>query len=88
MRLGRPRPPYIKEEREEAGGHEGARQGGVQLGFPILVGLPFLFQEGEGGKEMERKRKEGATPPPPSPIRTALGGATLWPSLSFSLTSH
>ena len=44
----------IKEGREEACGHEGGREGGVQLGFSILVGLPFLFQEGEGeGGEKE-----------------------------------
>ena len=52
-----------------------ARQEGVQLGFPILVGFPFLFEEGEGGMERERERKEGATPPPPSSIWTTLGGA-------------
>ena len=63
--LGCPLPTYIKEEREEAGGLEGARQGGVQLGFPILVGLPFLFQEGERGKERERERERGGRTPSP-----------------------
>ena len=57
--LGCPLPTYIKEEKEEAGGLEGARQGGVQLGFPILVGLPFLFQEGDRGKEREREKERG-----------------------------
>ena len=78
---------YIKEEREEAGGHEGARQGGLQLGFPILDGLPFLFQEGEGGKERERERKEGAVPLPLVQFGLPWGGA-LWPSLSYSLMAH
>ena len=59
---GAPLPPYIKEQGGEAAGQGGCAKGGVQLGFPILVGFPFLFQEGEGGKE--RERKEGAAPPP------------------------
>ena len=63
----------IGGEGEVAGGQGGRAKGGVQLGFPILVGFPFLFQEGEGGKERERGRKEGAAHPPPSPIRTAMG---------------
>ena len=53
---------------KEGGGggrpRRGAPIGGVQLGFPILVGVPFLFQEGERGKEEDRRRKEGAPPPP------------------------
>ena len=44
---------YIKEGEEEADGQEERAIGRVQLGFPILVGLPFLFQEGERGKEEE-----------------------------------
>ena len=89
MPLGCPLATYIKEGEEEAGGQGGRAKGGVQLGFPILVGLPFLFQEGEGGKQRERERKEGAAPPPPSPIRTALGGrATLSAALSYSFLAH
>ena len=56
---------YIKEEREEAGGQGGRAKGGVQLGFPILVGLPFFFQEGKRGKEEEREKERGGAPPPP-----------------------
>ena len=63
--MGCPLTTYIKEGEEEAGGQEGRAIGGVQLGFPILVGLPFFFQEGERGKEEEReKEREGAPPPP------------------------
>ena len=38
--------------------------GGVLLGLPVQVGFgpPFLFQLGEGGKEEEGRRKEGAPP--------------------------
>ena len=49
---------YIKE----GGGGQprrGAPIGGVKLGFPILVGVPFLSKIGEregGGRERERGR--------------------------------
>ena len=44
-----PLPMYIKEG---GGGRprRGVPIGGVQLGFPILVGVPFLFQEGREGR--------------------------------------
>ena len=42
---------------------EGRAIGGVQLGFPILVGLPFVFQEGERGKEEEREKERGGRHP-------------------------
>ena len=37
--------------------------GGVQLGFPILVGVPFLFQEGREGRMRKGTRKEGSAAP-------------------------
>ena len=62
--MGCPQATYIKEDEEEAGGQGGRAKGGVQLGFAILVGFPFLFQEGEGGKEREKERKKGVAPLP------------------------
>ena len=41
----------------------GAPIGGVQIGFPILVGVPFLFQEVERGKEEEREKERGGAAP-------------------------
>ena len=48
---GAPLATYIKEGGGGGRSRRGAPIGGDQLGFPILVGLPFLFQEGERGKE-------------------------------------
>src|SRR5215216_5493880 len=81
--LGCPLATYIKEGEEEAGGQEGRAIGGVQLRFPILVGLPFLFQEGERGKEEEREKERGGSGPLPSPIQACHGGGTLVALLSF-----
>ena len=72
---------------EEAGDHEGARQEGVQLGFPILVGFSFLFQEEEDGRR-ERERKEGGVPLPLVQFGFPSGGATLWAAISYSLMAH
>ena len=67
MLWGAPTPVY-KGGGEDAAGLGGVPQGGVQLGLPILVGLPFLFRRGEGGKGEEEEKERGA--PLPSPIRT------------------
>ena len=63
--FGVPQPTYIKEG--GVGGHprRGAPIGGVQLGFPILVGVPFLFQKGRDGRSRRGRRKERGVPPPP-----------------------
>src|SRR5215216_3929244 len=72
--LGCPPPPYIKEGRRRPTAKEGRAIGGVQQGFPILVGLPFLFQEGQRGKEEEREKERGGRRPLPSLIQTFHGG--------------
>ena len=57
---GAPLATYIKEGGGGGGRPKrGAPIGGVQLGFPILVGVPFHPREGEGGKEEKKRRKEG-----------------------------
>ena len=40
---GAPLSTYIKEGGGRGRPRRGAPRGGVQLGFPILVGVPFLF---------------------------------------------
>ena len=66
MPLGCPLPTYKMEGGGERRPRSGAPIGGVQLGFPILVGVPFLFQEGERGEEVEEKevRVGGSRPLP------------------------
>ena len=49
---------YIKEVGGGDRPRRGAPIGGVQLGFPILVGVPFLFQEGRDGRSRRGRRKE------------------------------
>ena len=66
---GVPLPPYIKEQGGEAAGQEEARQGGVLLGVPVLVG--FHLVEGGRRKGEGEGKERGAPPPSPSPIRTA-----------------
>ena len=66
---------YIKEEGGGGWPRRGTPIGGVQLGFPILVGVPFLFQEGREGRSRRGRRKERGRRPLPSPIRTCHGGA-------------
>ena len=61
---GAPLVTYIKERGGGGRPRRGAPIGGVQLGFPVLVGVPFLFQEGERGKEVEEKEQRGVAPPP------------------------
>ena len=74
---------YKGGEEEEAGQGEHAPWG-VQLGFLIVVGVPFHPREGEGGKEEEGRRKEGAPPPSLVQFRLAMGGRPpLWPSSPF-----
>ena len=41
--------------------------------LPLLVGVPFLFEESERGKEVEEREERGAAPSP-SPIWFGLGG--------------
>ncbi len=62
---GAPLATYIKEGGGGGRPRRGAPIGGVQLGFPILVGVPFLFQEGREGRSRRGRRKERAAPPPP-----------------------
>ena len=50
---------YIKEGGGGGRPRRVAPIGGVQLGFPILVGVPFLFQEGREGRSRRGRRKEG-----------------------------
>ena len=57
-------PMYIKEGGRRPAARRGAPIGGVQLGFPILVGVPFLFQEGREGRSRRGRRKEGGAVPP------------------------
>ena len=64
-------------------GQEGHAIGGAQLGFPILVGVPFLFQEGERGNEEERGKERGGRRPLPSPIRTSPWGGVRPPFEAF-----
>ena len=63
---------YIKER---GGGwpRRGAPIGGVQLGFPILVGVSFLFQEGREGRSRRGRRKERGAPPSLVQFRLAMG---------------
>ena len=63
--LGCPLPTYIKEGGRGGRPRRGAPIEGVQLGFPILVGVPFLFQEGREGRSRRGRRKERGAPPPP-----------------------
>ena len=77
--VGVPLTTYINEGEEEADVKEGRAIGGAQLGFPILVGVPFLFQEGERGKEEEREKERGGRRPLPSPIQTCHGGRATTP---------
>ena len=56
---------YIKEGGGGGRPRRGAPIGGVQLGFPILVGVPFLFQEGREGRSRKGRRKERGAPHPP-----------------------
>ena len=59
--FGVPLAPVYKGGGEEAAGLGGAPKRGVQLGLPILVGLPFLFRRGgkrEGREQGGHKRKE------------------------------
>ena len=75
---------YIKEGEEEAGGQEGRAIGGVQLGFPILVGVSFLFQEGERGKEEEREKERGGRRP--LLVQLGLPFGRGWPPFPSSLS--
>ena len=83
---------YIKEGGRGGRSRRGAPIGGVQLGFPILVGVPFFFQKGREGrsrtrrrKEREREKEKGGHAPTPCPIRFGQGEArhllALLPSL-------
>ena len=54
---------YIKEGEEEADGQEERAIGRVQLGFPILVGVPFLSKRGREGRSRRGRRKEGGATP-------------------------
>ena len=91
MCFGVPLPPYIKEEREEAG-HRGHAMGGNRLGLLVQV-APFLLSEGERGKEREREKERGAAPPPLVQFGLPMGGAPphvgfplspLWPMLALT----
>ena len=55
--LGCPLATYIKEGGGGGRPRRGAPIGGVQLGFPILVGVPS-FPRGERGKERKKKERE------------------------------
>ena len=59
----------------------GAPIGGVQLGFPILVGVPFLFQEGREGRSRRGRRKEGGAAPSLIQFGLAMGGHPCGPPL-------
>ena len=63
--LGCPLPTYIKEGGGGGRPRRGAPIGRVQLGFPILVGVPFLFQQGRDERSRNGRRKERGAPPPP-----------------------
>ena len=58
-----PPAPIYKGGRRRPAAREEARHRGVQLGFPILVGVPFLFQAVERGKEEEREKERGGRRP-------------------------
>ena len=68
--FGVPPSHVYKGGEEEEAGQGGRAPWGIQLGFRILVGVPFLPREGERGKEEEGRRKEGA--PPPSLVQFGL----------------
>ena len=79
-----PPDPVYKGGGRRPAAKEGRAIGGVQLGFPILVGLPFQIQEGERGKERERERERGATLPPLVQFGLPMGGRhPLWAALSL-----
>ena len=87
--FGVPLPPYIKEGGGGGQPRRGAPIGGVQLGFPILVGVPFLFQEGERGKEVEREKEREGRHPLLVLLRPAMGGRGHPVALlSFSTKAH
>ena len=81
---------YIKEGGRGGRPRRGASIGGVQLGFPILVGVPFLFQEGREGRSRRGRRKEGGAAPSIVQFGPAHGGGRgppFWP-LSLSTKAH
>ena len=77
--LGCPLPTYIKEGGRGGRPRRGAPIGGVQLGFPILVGVPFLFQEGEREGVGEGERKRGGAAPSLVQFGHAMGGHAATP---------
>ena len=82
--MGCPLPTYIKEGGGGGRPRRGAPIGGVQLGFPILVGVPFLFQEGREGRSRRGRRKERGRRPSLIQFGLAMGGA--WPPLEALLS--
>ena len=85
MPLGCPLDTYIKEGEEEAGGQGGRAKGGVQLGFPILVGFPFLFQE-ENGPNMHHSLQ--SSKPLCLMVLTGIDFVRCWISWSILPLSH
>ena len=74
-----PPPPYIKEGGGGGSPRRGAPIRGVQLGFLILVGVPFLFQEGREGRSRRGRRKEGGAAPSLVQFGPAHGGRATSP---------
>ena len=71
---------YIKEGGGGGRPRRGAPVGGVQLGFTILVGVPFLFQEGREGRSRRGRRKErGGAAPSLVQFGLAMGGHAATP---------
>ena len=71
---------YIKEGGGGGRPRRGTPIGGVQLGFPILVGVPFLFQAVERGNEEEReKEREGGAAPSLVQFGLSMGGRMATP---------
>ena len=75
---------YIKEGGGGGRPRRGAPIGGVQLGFPIPVGVPFLFQEGREGRSRRGRRKERGAPPPPKSNSDLPWGGRSHPLRPFS----
>ena len=86
--MGCPPAPVYKGGRGQPRGGGTPKGGGailLQVGLP----LPFLVQEGGGGRS-GRGERQGGRPPLPCPIRTRGEGARglPWPALLFSLRAH
>ena len=78
MCFGVPPAPVYKGGGEEAGHKGRAKEGGVLLGVPVLVGFappPFPIPTRRRGKEEEERRK-GGRPPTLVQFGLGLGGRT------------